>query len=177
MAKVISFTLDAKSVASAIRELEKYKTEFLNNMKKLQHLVAERIRWTAETGFSTAMVGDYLFGQPDESKVTVEMQDDGDVTVVFANGDQAVFIEFGAGVYHNGPVGSQPHPWERSEPEYQGFAIGTYGKGNGRRRAWGYKALNGSLVVTRGTPAAMPMYHGYAEAIAVLDDLVKEVFG
>ena len=94
---------------------------------------------------------------------------EGDVTIVIASGEEAVFIEYGAGVYYNGAAGDSPHPWGIQ----QGYGIGTYGKGKGVRNAWNIT----KDVVTRGTPAAMPMYRGAEEAIRTIGELVREVFG
>ena len=33
------------------------------------------------------------------------------------------------------------------------------------------------IILTYGTPAAMPMYRGAEEAIRALDEIVREVFG
>lgn len=171
--RTIRFTLDSRSIAQAIKEVEKYKREFQENCKRLRQLIGERIGWSAAHGFNSALTADVVFGTPDPANVQVEVDDRDDVTVVFADGEQAVFIEYGAGVYNNGAAGTSPHPWG----EEKGFLIGEYGDGKGKRKAWGYRNNAGEVVVTHGTPAAMPMYHGMQDAINVIDDLVREVFG
>lgn len=133
------------------------------------------IRWSAESGFSTALTTDIITGaEPPPADVQVTVENDGDVTVVIASGEEAVFIEFGAGVYYNGGAGTSPHP----KGEENGFLIGEYGKGQGKKNVW---ALPGSSheypILTHGTPAAMPMYHGVQEVLTILVDLAKEVFG
>ena len=171
--KTISFTLSTSSISNAIKELEAYRMDFQRKCKQLRQLVAERIRWSAENGFSSAMVSDIVEGNPSTvNDVSVTVSEDGNTSVVIANGSQAIFIEFGAGVYHNGAVGTSPHPWGAE----MGYLIGTYGKGKGKYDVWGYYE-NGNMVYTMGTPAAMPMYHGLQEAIRAFDDIVKEVFG
>lgn len=171
--KTIRFTLDSHSITQAIREVEQYKREFQENCERLRRLIGERIAWSAAHGFNSALAADVVFGTPDPATVQVSVEDRDDVTVVFADGEQAVFIEYGAGVYNNGAVGSSPHPWGAE----RGFLIGEYGDGKGRRNAWGYRNSSGEVVVTHGTPAAMPMYHGMNDAINVIADLVREVFG
>lgn len=169
--KTISFSLDVGSIDKAIAEVIAYRDEFQRKVDRLRQLVAERIRWSAENGFSSAVVSDVIFGQASENDVQVTVEDDGNVTTVIASGKEALFIEFGAGVYHNGPVGTSPHPWGT-------YTIGSYDKGNGAKTAWGYgKKSEGTLTVTRGTPAAMPMYRGMQDAMNVFDSLVQEVFG
>lgn len=171
--KTISFTLSPSSIGKAIKELQEYRMDFQRKCEKLRQLVAERIQWSASEGFSSAMVSDVVEGNPSTTNdVSVTVEERGNVSVVIANGSQAVFIEFGAGVYHNGAVGTSPHPWGAE----MGYLIGTYGKGKGQYDVWSYYD-NGSRVYTMGTPAAMPMYNGLQEAIASLDGIVREVFG
>lgn len=180
--KTISFSLDTKSVNQAIRELQRYRDEFPQKIARLRQMIAERIQWTAQQGFNVAIAGDTFLRvdgknkmsiQPYSSDVTVTVSHDDTVSTVLADGDQAVFIEYGAGVYHNGAPGDSPHPWGLE----QGFAIGTYDKGKGVRNVWGYKDADETVILTHGTPAAMPMYRGAEEAIRALDEMVREVFG
>lgn len=181
--KTISFTLDAKSIDRAIKELQEYTRDFERKCQEIRERVAERIAWSAERGFSTAMVGDTFLQVNGKDKtaiqpvvgadISVQVRHEEDVSVVWTDGDEAVFIEYGAGVYHNGAAGASPHPWGAE----QGFLIGTYGEGKGRQNAWVYRDGSGNIVITHGTPAAMPMYHGYMDAINALNEIVQEVFG
>lgn len=172
--KRVSMTLDGKSIDSAIAYLKAYSDGLEAKAERLRQLVAERVAWTASAGFDTALVTDIFTGQePPMSNVTVTVTDMGDVTLVIADGEEAVFIEFGAGVYYNGAAGASPHP----DGQELGFTIGSYGKGQGRKNVW---ALPGSThsapILTHGTPAAMPMYHGVQDALSVIEDLAREVF-
>lgn len=168
--KTISFSLDAASIDRAIAEVKAFRDDFLQKCNRLRQLVGERIAWSASHGFSTALVSDVIIGQGNSNDVQVTVEDDGSVTTVIADGNEALFIEFGAGVYNNGPAGTSPHPWGT-------YTIGSYGKGNGAKNAWGYRNADGTITVTRGTPAAMPMYRGMQDAINAFDSLVQEVFG
>ena len=185
MAKTISFTLDAASIGKAIKELNDYTKDFEQKCKELRKRVAEKIRWSAENGFSQAIVSDVILGDADlTNDVQVTVSHDESVSIVMASGTQAVFIEYGAGVYHNGGegmIGLSTHPWVEDGTETRPFFIGMYGDGKGAHNAWGYYK-NGvksqdNVVVTRGTPAAMPMYRGYMEAINTIGELIQEVFG
>lgn len=179
MNRTITFSLDSGSIASAIEELEQFRDDFVERCGRLRRLVAERIQWSAAQGFASATVSDIILnraGYVPVNDVQVTATEDGDVSIVIAEGTQAVFIEFGAGVYHNGAAGSSPHPWGAQ----MGYVIGSYGLGNGVKNAWGfYSGQNDQahLVVTHGTPAAMPMYRGVEEAIRSIDGMVREVFG
>ena len=182
MAKTISFTLDAASIGKAIKELNDYTKDFEQKCKELRKRVAERIKWSAQQGFSTAMEGD-VFLQVDGKKrspaspifgsdVQVNVRHEDDVSVIWTEGENAVFIEYGAGVYHNGAPGDSPHPWGLE----QGFVIGGYGKNHGTQNAWGYRDADGSIYITHGTPAAMPMYRGVVQACEHLIEIAREVF-
>lgn len=170
--KVISFSLSPESIDRAIKEVRAYRADFEQKCRRLRELVGERIAWTAATGFRSALVSDLIYGAAPDNDVHVTVDHGDDVTIVIADGSQAIFIEFGAGVYNNGAAGSSPHPWGAE----RGYLIGEYGLHNGRKRAWNY-TLDGVKSLTHGTPAAMPMFRGYEQAIQSLSDIVREVFG
>lgn len=171
--KVITMSLDIASIDSAIRQIEQYKQDFIKKCEELREKIGERIAWSASSGFRSALVSDVFYGSPPANDVTVTVDHRGQLTVVIAEGNEAVFIEYGAGVYNNGAAGSSPHPWGAE----QGYTIGGYGKGHGAEPRWYYRDASGQKVGTRGTPAAMPMYRGMQEAINTIDDMVREVFG
>lgn len=171
--KVISFGLSEKEIDRAIKELEDYKKEFLKKCEELRQRVAERIRQKAQEGFNGAVVDDLTAesGGARMAEVSVATEDSDDVTLVIAQGTDAVWVEFGAGVYHNGAVGSSPNPYGAN----LGFTIGGYGE-NGKKQAWGFYE-NGDLKITHGTPATMPMFHAVQDVLDGIGDIAKEVFG
>ena len=116
---------------------------------------------------------DVIKGNTRKPNVTVSVSERGDIAVVVADGEDAVWVEFGAGVYHNGSPGSSPHP-NGSE---LGFTIGSYGKGYGKANAWGYYDSDDRLIITRGTPASMPMYNAAQQVSKEAISIAKEVFG
>lgn len=91
---------------------------------------------------------------------------------LIVEGRELLFIEFGSGVYYNGPVGSSPHP----KGQEFGFLIGSYGKGHGAQKVWGYYADSGELVLTHGTRATMPMYNAFLKMYEEAPKIVKKVF-
>lgn len=171
--KKITFELSEDSIDRAIRELEQYKQDFLRKVDLFREKVAERLASEAESGFSGAIVDDIFkrSGGVRYASVDVSVDNRGAVTVVIAKGEDAVWVEFGAGVYHNTSPGTSPHP---SGAEL-GFTIGDYGNGNGKRNTWGFYE-DGQLRVTRGTPAKMPMYHAMRTVCNELSEIAKEVF-
>lgn len=86
--------------------------------------------------------------------------------------NQIAFIEFGAGVYHNTPVGTSPHP---KGGEF-GYVIGSYGQGHGNQKIWGYYDESGALILTHGVEATMPMYKASLEMIQRVVEIARKVF-
>ena len=82
--------------------------------------------------------------------------------VIFLQGKDALFVEFGAGIYYNN---GDAHPLAA---EF-GYGVGTYPSKNGHNRAinpgyWWYKDDNGTLNLSLGTKAAKPMYEAAQNA-------------
>lgn len=171
--KVISFGLSESEIDRAIKELEEYKKEFIKKCEELRQRVAEKIREKAQEGFNGAIVDDLTAesGGARLAEVNVVTEDSDDVTLVIAQGTDAVWVEFGAGVHHNGAVGSSPNPYGAE----LGFTIGGFGE-NGKKQTWGFYE-NGDLKITHGTPATMPMFNAVQVVISDIDAIVKEVFG
>ena len=173
--KVIRFSLDTKDINRAIRELEKYKRDFQKKVDTYRKRLAEEIAVNASLNFGSALMEDVLNGSPRKPNVTVNVDERGNVSVVVADGEDAVWCEFGAGVYHNGSVGSSPNPYGKE----LGFTIGSYGFGHGKQQVWGYYTdpdNKTGLVLTRGTPASMPMYNAAQEVMRKAIDIAREVF-
>lgn len=177
---VISFGLSEGEVSRAIKELAQYKKDFLKKCDELLKQIAERIAEEAERGFNGAIVDDLMekSGGAKTANVTVRVEKRGDTYVVVADGEDAVWVEFGAGVYHNGSVGSQPNPLSQNITNVPNapIAIGSFGV-NGRKKTWGFYDENGALKITRGTPAQMPMYKAIQTVSREVVSIAKGVFG
>lgn len=169
---VISFGLSEREIGKAIKELEQYKQELIRKTALLREKVAYRIAELAQSGFNGAVVDDVLNRGVKTARVTVSLSNTDDVSLVIAYGEDAVWVEFGAGVYHNGSAGSSPHP-NGSE---LGFTIGDYGKGMGKREVWGYYERD-ELRLTHGTPAIMPMYNAVKTVCDEITSIAREVWG
>ena len=162
--KIIEIGLSKQGIDRAIKELKEYKQDFLDREKKLVELLAEIGLKEASVRFTTAM-----YDGTNDVSVTLDEIKNG--YAIVADGEAVAFIEFGAGVYHNT---SEPYP----NPRPDGIVgIGEYGKGYGKRKAWGYKNENNELVITRGNPAAMPMWYASEEIKSSVLKIAKEVFG
>lgn len=171
---VIRFSLNEKDIDRAIREVNKFKEDFRKKVDTYRKRIAEEIAVQASLNFGNSIVDDVIKGSsPRRPDVQVSVSDRGSVSVVVADGEDAVWCEFGAGVYHNGSVGNSPNPYGKD----LGFTIGSYGKGHGKQQKWGYYDENGEIVITRGTPASMPMYNAVQEVMRKAIEIAKEVFG
>jgi hypothetical protein len=173
--KVISLKLSEKGIDQAIKEIKAYKQQMLDKMDEFRQRLADEIAKEAEIGFNASTVDDIVKGSasPHKAEVSVSVADNGNVSVVVANGEDAVWCEFGAGVYHNGSAGSSPNPFGAQN----GLTIGSYGQGKGAQTAWGYYDENGEVVITRGTPATMPMYRACVSVASRAINIAREVFG
>ena len=171
--KVIRISLSEKDIDRAIKELEQYKREIIRKTELLRTKIAERIANLAQSGFNGAVVDDLTEGSGGARKAEVQVSIDEreNVSVVIAAGEDAVWAEFGAGVYHNGSVGSSPHP----KGQELGLTIGGYGKGMGKRQVWGFYE-DGELKLTHGAPATMPMYNAMKTVCDEIASIAKEVF-
>lgn len=175
MRKTIRFGLSADEIQRAIDEVERFKAEFQTKVDTCRKRIAEEIAAYASMYFGNAVMEDAINGSPRKPEVTVDCDHKGDISVVVAHGEDAVWCEFGAGVYHNGSVGSSPNPYGNA----LGFTIGSYGKGRGRQQVWGYYTDPESktgLVLTHGTPASMPMYNAAQEVLRKSVEIAREVF-
>lgn len=172
--KTINFDVfDKNSRREAIRKLRRYSESLDEIEKKIQHEIAARLEKMVSSGFNGAPYDDIIEQGTRPPSVSVQAHDKNHYSVVIAYGKEAVFVEFGAGVYYN-PAGS-PHP-ERPPGIVE---IGEYGHGYGKRKVWGfYTSENGDikLVRTRGTPASAPMYHSVQAILEEIPNIVKGVF-
>ncbi len=162
--KVIKMSLSTPSIDNAIKELKAYRYSLERKKDKLLEELANIGVREASVRFTTAM-----YDGVNDSSVTLETISNG--YCIKAEGKAVAFIEFGAGVYHNT---SEPYP----NPRPSGIVgIGEYGKGHGKRQAWGFKDASGQLVITHGNPAAMPMWYASEEMRSNILKIAKEVFG
>lgn len=170
--RTIKIGLSEQDIDRAIRELAQYKADFTQKVELLREKVAERLADEARSGFAGAIADDLVKGGQRLADVKVSVDNRGSLTVVVASGEDAVWVEFGAGVHHNSSPGSSPHP----NGAELGFTIGSFGKGNGKKETWGYYE-EGELKLTRGTPATMPMYRAVQTVCNDIQSIARGVFG
>lgn len=167
-----SVSIEFRGIEAALRRVEEFKTELKQKCERLEARLAEEVASIARQGFNSAVIDDWATEGPRPAGVTVTANTDG-IGAVVAFGADAIWVEFGAGVFHNGSVGSSPHP----RGAELGMTIGGYGHGRGKQEMWAYKDESGYLRWTHGTPTQMPMYRAAQEIATRFEPIVKEVFG
>ena len=160
------------SIDAAVKEIRDYADWVKRKTDELRERVAYFIAKDASAVFNTAVAEDDLWEGAITGSVDVVVEDNGNMTLVIANGTDAVFMEFGAGVYYNGAVGSSPNPLGAA----LGFTIGSYGYGQGKKEVWGYMGEDGRLHLTHGTPASMPLYRAVQSVVNDIEQIAREVF-
>ena len=162
--KIIKIHLDPYSIDDAIKEIRTYRNSLNTWKDKLVRKLSEIGVRVASVRFTSAM-----YDGTNDTSVNLTITKNG--CVIEAKGKAVAFIEFGAGVYHNS---GEPYP----NPRPEGIVgIGEYGKGRGKRQAWGFKDDSGELVITHGNPAAMPLWYASEEMRSKLQQIAEEVFG
>lgn len=175
MSKVIKFGLSMSEIQRAINEVEQFKSDFQKKVDTYRKRIADEIAVYASIYFDNSVMDDVIGGSPRKPNVDVTWSDNGKIAVVVADGEDAVWCEFGAGVYHNGSVGNSPNPYGNA----LGFTIGSYDEGHGKQTVWGYytdPTSKTGLVLTHGTPASMPMYNAAQEVLRKSVEIAREVW-
>ena len=162
--KVIEMSLSSDSIQNAINKMKAFHNSLDVKVNKLLKELGNIGVREASVRFTTAM-----YDGVNDSSVTLDTISNG--YCIRAEGRAVAFIEFGAGVYHNP---GEPYPNPRPKDIVR---IGEYGKGYGKRQAWGFRNEDGELIVTRGTPAAMPLWYASEEMRNSVLKIFKEVFG
>ena len=174
MSKTITIDVfDPASIDRAVNEIREYSRWVQRKTDELRERIAYFIAKDASAVFNTAVAEDDMREGVITGNVEVSVELQGDnTTVIIASGKDAVFMEFGAGVYYNGAVGSSPNPLGTA----LGFTIGSYGKGNGRKEVWAYDGGDGQIHLTHGTPASMPLYKAVQSVSRDIVKIAREVF-
>lgn len=166
-------TLDTNSIDKAIKEIKEYNAWLDRKALELQERVADVVAREASLLFRQS-TSEVLIGEGNRTgQVEVTVDHTGDVSIVIANGEDAIFMEFGAGVYSNGSVGSSPNPLGTSF----GFTIGSFSMSHPEKETWAFYDESGELHITHGTPASMPLYRTLQSVAKDVVSIAKEVFG
>lgn len=155
--------IEFKSNIDSIISRMTHKTEMIKAAERtLQERISTEIAQSVEKIFQTSVIDSAVDNRPTEehlANVQVSVTYNGDWNVIIANGTDAVWAEFGAGVYWNGPAGNSPNPLGDELHYWIGFYDGR-GDSKGNRSAWAYRSAdNTEWIVTHGTDATMPFYN------------------
>ena len=154
MAMVIKITgHSAESLQKAARQVEAYRDELIDNNAAFLSILLD-IGIMEGDKMNNSVARDY---EPPTFDKEDPLMSGGNSPKMLATlslvGEDAAFVEFGAGVHYNGEAGSSPHPWGAD----LGFTIGSYGMHQGLNDYWFYKE-DGEWKKSHGTPAEMPLF-------------------
>lgn len=174
--KRITVELTHDGIADAIKQMKIVRAMTKTNCVLFRIEVAKKIEEIAQDLYSMAWYNDIVGGERMEGEnlpvMWTSIENTEEYTALVVNNDIAVFIEFGAGVYHNGPAFSSPHPWGSE----LGFTIGSYPEhkvpSKGVNPSWD----TGEGYATRGTEAQLVLWRAVKMVDAYLEDIAKEVF-
>ena len=153
---------DKASINAAIKQVQKYKKDFLAKEK----LFVKRL---AEIGVSVATTGFAVADYDGIKDVTVRLEWNGNKAVIIAEGETVGFIEFGTGI-------KNPE-WDNSGMDYTPPKHGTYGKKRGARpHGWYFKPGEGAVQHTYGNPPAEAMRTARDVMIERVARIAREVF-
>ena len=160
--KIVIDPFDQKSIANAIKELERYKTWVQEKEEILRQRLAQLGATVASIEFSRAIYN----GTND---VSVRVEDNGRKATIFAEGSAVLFIEFGSGEKYGGG-----HP----DAGKFGYGPGTWSDGPNGKGNWdnpnGWYFAHGQH--SFGNPPAMAMVHARDAILEQLTAIAREVF-
>lgn len=173
MKRTIRFSLSTDSIENAIQQIRWYKEElryktsiFVQRLAEIGIIVIDSHKFT-EGDSDTSFEGVTSYVRLEEGSTSSK-------AILYLDGKDVAFVEFGAGVHYNGSVGSSPNP----NGQKFGFTIGSYGKGQGANDSWVYyDEESGKFKTSHGTKAAMPMYYAHKYMCENFARVAKEVFG
>lgn len=163
---------DAASIDAAIQEVQAYKAWIGQKETELVSRLADLGLTVARVRFSSALYA----GTND---VTCRVESNGSHATLYANGESVGFIEFGTGVAHS----AYPPGTDYTPPPH-----GSYGKGKGKRKKWGYYGDPGNIgevrtnrkgrevVITSGNEPALAMWTAVIQMSEQVTAIASEVF-
>lgn len=161
--------LDKQSVDKAITELRAVKKEWNRKAKLAEEEVARVLAELISNNLSAIPysddVKDVKTHQPEPTFPMLGAIAVGNTVKI--GGEEIVFVEFGAGIYHNAGTNNP-----LSEAVQFDTAIGSYGKGQGNNKYW-FIAHN---KISCGTPAYMPIYNAIQDLKPMIPAIVRGIF-
>lgn len=164
---------EADSIKNAVIELKATKREWERKANLCAEMIAAQLADMIQANLDAIPYTDDL--KDTKTHQVVSMTTDRSIlaasahgNMVYVAGAEVVFVEFGAGVYHNGNGNNNP----LSEAVEFDTDIGSYGKGQGNNKYW-FVAHN---LISCGTPMYMPIYRALLAIKPEIPTLVRQVF-
>lgn len=161
---------DKSSVDKAIEEVKAIKKEWKRKANLCSEMIAAALADEINKNLSAITMTDDVIDvkthQPAPINRFAMAYPQGNRIII--KGQDIAFIEFGAGIYHNGDI--NPNPLAMSVKFDTG--PGTYGKSQGIKPYW-FIAHN---LISRGTPAYMPIQNAIDTIAPQVPTLVRSVF-
>lgn len=163
--KTISFSLNARSIDNAIRQLEEYRKDFLRKCNEL-------IRQLTESGEEFAKLEVLRLGAFDTGELADSIHGyfDPDIGIGFIRAEcwYAVYVEYGTGVVgERGPK----HPTAAAH----GWVYDVHDHGDS---GWVYyNEREGRAMRTKGQESSPFMYNTFRELQRKAEELAKSIFG
>ena len=136
------------SLSDAIKQLKAYREDINNKLDELIRVLANDGVVVAKAWLGATQ------GDSSRAAVGLEIDSSGNIhtAMISLSGADALFIEFGAGIYYNGS--DPPHAAEF------GYGVGTYpGQTHAFDRGWWYTDESGHSNYSHGTEGTAPIYH------------------
>ena len=162
--------LDKQSVDEAIAELRTFNNSLKDKCRRAEEEVAKVLAELISNNLLaipyTDDIKDTKTHTPEPTTSVMGAQAIG--SMVKIGGTDIVFVEFGAGIYHN--ANGQQNPLAESVTFDTG--IGSYGQGHGNQKYW-FIAHN---KISCGTPAYMPIYLAIQDIKPMIPTIVRGIF-
>ena len=172
MSKVIKCTLSVDSIDKAIQEIEAYRKSFIEKIETLMDVLLADAYKEAQTRLAST-VGDST--NASVTKTVPIRSGDSVVATICLVGEDALFVEFGAGIAYN--TGAE-HPYASE----LGYGVGTYPSKHPPNKAinpgrWIYGHTSDHVPLwSIGTGASMPIYYASETIRNNAVKKAKEVF-
>lgn len=174
MAKI---KVNLNDIDQAIKEVEDYERDIKRKVKIFLEKLAELGIGIAEWRLETAEYSGESDAEIEKQPVWIS----DNKLAISAVGSTVAFIEFGTGVHY---------PSDHPKANELGAIRGSYGKGQGKNKRWGYYGdpaniigtdkvranERGTLILTRGSPANRFMYDTAQDMRKNISRIAREVF-
>lgn len=168
--KTISVNVcDRLSVNKAITDLQAVKAEWLAKCRQVEEEVARQLADIISENLADIPYSDDLkdIGTHTATPTFPILGAMANGNTVTIGGEEVVFVEFGAGIYHNAGTNNP-----LADSVQFDTAIGSYGKGQGNQKYW-FVAHN---LISCGTPAYMPIYRAIEAIKPMIPTIARQVF-